>query len=120
MIKNFKFLGREKVKPLFQIEIMNRIKRSDESNLCWTNEFSEVIKEWLSDLYFSNEYGNPNMHLKYLPSIDKTCELMETPNIESKIGVNCPLFSAKVKIWRTNWDWMIVNVSYPTVHIIYR
>ncbi len=29
-------------------------------------------------------------------------------------------FKVQIKIYRANWDWLMVHVSYPTDHIIYR
>jgi hypothetical protein len=75
--------------------------------------------KWMSDLYFENRYRNTHEHIKYIESIDRTCELMETPKIVNRQN-NCPLLSVTIKIWTTNDRWMIAELSYPIDHVIYR
>jgi hypothetical protein len=118
MIKQFKFF-RNQGKSLFQTEITNNIRRTPNSNMSWSREYSDVIREWVSELYFTNTYTNPNLHLRYIHQIDRTCELMQTPSILRRT-VNSSLFCANVKIWKSNDEWMIVELSYPTDHILYR
>lgn len=116
-IMDFKFLQSYQKKPLFQFEITNDITRT--GNICWTREYSDVIRKWVSDLYFENRYSNPMEYFKYFSIIDRTCELMETPRIIDRQN-NCSLFSVSVKIWGTDAMWMIAELSYPIDHVIYR
>lgn len=114
---DFKFFH-QRGKPLFQTEITNRIYRTPQSKLTWSNQYSELMKEWMSELYFANIYTNPNLHLKYFEEIDRTCEIMDVSIVPR--SANKTFFKVQIKIWRTNWDWLMVHVSYPTDHIIYR
>lgn len=116
-IMDFKFLQSYQKKPLFQFEITNEIVRA--GNQTWTREYSDAVRRWMSDLYFENRYRNTHEHIKYIESIDRTCELMETPKIVNRQN-NCPLFSVTIKIWTTNDRWMIAELSYPIDHVIYR
>ena len=119
MIKNFKFF-QQSGKPIFQTEILNRININDPgSGMCWTREYSDVIRHWISELFFTNTYTNVNLHFKYIHEIDRSCELMATPRIRQR-QTNCPLFCAEVKIWKSNEQWMILHLAYPMDHIIYR
>lgn len=116
-MREFKFF--QKKKPIFQTEITNHIERTPQSNMSWSRDYSEAIREWLSDLFFTDSYQNVNRHLEYIALIDRTCELMETPRVYYSRN-NPAMFNAKVKIWRTNEDWMIIDLAYPIDHIIYR
>lgn len=114
---SFKFLQTNPQRPTFQFEITNDIMRR--GNISWTREYSDEIRRWMSDLYFENRYTNINEHIIYIHSIDRTCELMETPRLVEREN-HCPMFSVSVKVWATNDKWMIAKLSYPIEHIIYR
>jgi len=118
-MKPFKFFHQLGI-PLFQTEITRSIYRTPDSNLIWSHLYSQTIKEWISELYFTNTYNNPNLYFKYIHQIDRTCEIMEQPEITNLAGSTSNLFNIKIKIWATNWNWMIVTLSYPIDHIIYR
>ncbi len=44
---DFKFFH-QRGKPLFQSEITNRIYRTPQSKLTWSNQYSELMKGWMS------------------------------------------------------------------------
>lgn len=115
----FKFFHSNKLKPLFQFEISNHIIRSSDSNMSWGFEYSDLIKKWISDLYFSDRWRIPNLYFKYFRSIDRLCEIIETPVIDSHDD-GSTLLRVKIKIWATDRNWLIIHLSYPTEHIIYR
>lgn len=116
-MKEFKFFKKET--PLFQTEITNYIERTSDSSMMWSMEYSERIREWLSELFFTNTFTDPNNQMKYIHQIDRTCELIEIPVVMGSRNQQS-LFSAKVKIWRTDEDWIVVYLAYPINHIIYR
>jgi hypothetical protein len=116
MVNQFKFF-KKRGTPTFQFEITNQIIRG--GTQCWTREYSDAVRRWMSDLYFEDRYQNPNYHLKYIESIDRTCELIETPRIVGRQS-HSHLFSVIVKIWTTNDRWMIAELSYPIDHVIYK
>jgi hypothetical protein len=116
----FKFLEKNISKPTFQFEISNYIHRAPESRMCWASEYSDLMRRWMSDLFFSNDWTDPSQYFKYFSSIDRTCEIMERPNLEVAGAENSICFNVKIKIWATDRDWLIIHLSYPTEHIIYR
>ena len=118
-MRQFKFFH-QVGKPLFQTEITYDIQRTPHSNMYWSMEYSETIKDWMSEIYFSNDYLNPNYHFKYLPQIDRTCEIMYHPEITNSLNYQSQLFKVNIKIWKSTSEWMIVTLAYPIEHIIYR
>lgn len=116
-MKTFKFLQSEG-KQTFQFEITNDIRRH--GAIHWSSEFSDVVRRWVSDLYFENIWMYPSNWFRYFYTIDRTCEMMEPPKIISRQQGLCDLFSVKIKIWGTNQNWMIAELTYPIDYIIYR
>lgn len=116
MVREFKFLQTKQKAQLFQFEITNDITKR--GNIIWSREYSDAVRRWVSDLYFNDLYRNPNYHMTYIQSIDRTCELIGTPTIIDRVN-HCQLFSVTVKIWGRN-KWLIAKLSYPIEHIIYR
>jgi hypothetical protein len=115
-MKDFKFF--QKSKPIFRFELTNYIEHTPESNMIWSMDYSECIREWMSELYFTNTYSDSSLHRKYFSRIDRVVELIETPRITERRR-NSPKFTFRVKIWRTNEEYMVVGISYPINDIIY-
>ena len=114
---DFKFLQKYQKNAIFQTEITNDIY--GRGGVCWTSEYSNAIRRWVSDLFFKDLYRNVNYHLSYIQSIDRTCELMHTPVIINNQNHGSQLL-VKVKLWVTNEKWLVAELSYPIEHVIYR
>lgn len=109
----FKFFQPQK--RLLSFEIVHNLKKSRHCNMYWSLDYSIVVKEWVSNLYYTNTYRNVNRHLEYFNSIDRTCELMCTPEVLSVDGIE-EFVSIRVKIWCSNEDWMVLDIVYPIQH----
>ena len=83
------------------------------NNEIYSNIRSEAIKRWLSHYYFEKPLGSP--HKEYLIDIDRICEIMEC-GVVTCGGVNC--FDAKVKISKSEFEFLIIDLRYPLNHLI--
>ena len=112
-MKTFKFLEKKKREPTFQFEIVNRIDRRHTTTMYWSRTYSDEIKKWICGLYVSGEL-NAAHFFKYIPSIDRACEIMYTPTI-SRLG----LLKVSIKIWKSDKDYMILHLKYPINDIVW-
>ena len=77
MIKPFKFLSIKK--PIFAYEITGKIiwvPVSLRRHEFWSTPRSNIIREWLSDCFYSTEPGGFDK-IKYFPQMDRTCEIIQ-------------------------------------------
>ena len=115
-MNSFKFLNNGK--RVFQFELMTSfdfVPYSFTNYECWTVDKSNLIKEWLSDFYFSGMNSDFGFE-KYFPEFDRTFEILEYGVVTSE---GEPKFTSKVRIYRRENEYMEVDLQYPIRHVIY-
>jgi hypothetical protein len=115
-MKPFKFLTTKK--RVFHFEFSSGfywfpgVLRDSEK---WTSQKSDLIKGWLSEYFFD---GQPNFEkIKYFPEIDRSCEIIQT-GLDSD-SYQQRMFTATVRICKSDNEYMEVDLQYPTDQINY-
>ncbi len=115
-MKDFKFF--KDSKKMFRFEALTQINYYPECLIMyetWTREKSDLIKEWISDFYFSGTSGD-YLSLKYFPEFDRTCQITEYGLITSDFEHK---FTVTVIVYRSQHEYSKVYLEYPINHIIY-
>ena len=117
MIKAFKFLSTKR--PVFQFEVLNNIQFYPQTLVVhehWSLQRTELVKEWLSDCFFGT-HPNGFDKTRYFPEIDRTCMIIQTGIDYS--GYREQFFTAIIQIVKSPTEYVVVNLQYPTAHILY-
>jgi hypothetical protein len=116
-MKEFKFLTIKK--PVFRFEIMVRINYTPAILMVrehWTLVYSNLVKEWLSDICFKEQLeGWPR--IKYFHEIDRTGEIIQLGLDSTSYGER--IFTAIIKIKKSEYEYMEVHLNYPIDNPIY-